>query len=43
VNEKGLKNWLKPERDENLKVSEAELERLIAKRTGCMVSGMYSR
>jgi hypothetical protein len=31
VTEDELKNWLKPERDENRKVSDAELEKLIAK------------
>jgi hypothetical protein len=31
VTEDELKNWLKPERDENRKVSDADLEKLIAK------------
>jgi hypothetical protein len=31
VTEDELKNWLKPERDENSKVSDAELEKLISK------------
>jgi tRNA G18 (ribose-2'-O)-methylase SpoU len=31
VTEDELKNWLKPERDENSEVSEAELEKLISK------------
>jgi hypothetical protein len=30
VTEDELKNWLKPERDENRKVSDAELEKLIS-------------
>jgi hypothetical protein len=31
VTEEELKNWLKPDRDENITVSDAELEKLIAK------------